>query len=41
LAGFAETEQSVHFDPEFARRQAELVELIEGQSPPHDRAHPV
>ena len=24
LAGFAETERSVHFDPELARRQREL-----------------
>src|SRR5947209_8273204 len=26
LAGFAETEHSVHFDPELARRQRELLE---------------
>ena len=26
LAGFAETERSVHFDPELARRQRELLE---------------
>jgi len=25
LAGFAETERSVHFDPELARRQRELL----------------
>ena len=30
LAGFAETERSVHFDPELARRQRELLEEHDG-----------
>jgi hypothetical protein len=29
-AGFAETERSVHFDPELARRQRELLEEQDG-----------
>jgi hypothetical protein len=30
LAGFAETERSIHFDPELARRQRELLEEQHG-----------
>ena len=30
LAGFAETERSIHFDPELARRQRELLKEQHG-----------